>query len=151
MLDTNVLVALIRAGALGQYIDETYQPRASKFRPIISVVSVGELLSLSRQFDWGEKKTAPIYKLVGNLVVVDIDTPEILAAYGEIDHTSRAGGRKMGKNDVWIAATAKVTGATLLTTDRDFDHLSVGSPIHTPGMPAIGVRWIDPRSGERKD
>ncbi len=30
----------------------------------------------------------------------------------------------MGKNDLWIAATANATGATLLTTDSDFDHLS---------------------------
>ena len=29
----------------------------------------------------------------------------------------------MGKNDVWIAATAKVSGTTLLTTDGDFNHL----------------------------
>jgi predicted nucleic acid-binding protein len=29
----------------------------------------------------------------------------------------------MGKNDIWIAATVNVTGATLLTTDQDFDHL----------------------------
>jgi tRNA(fMet)-specific endonuclease VapC len=29
----------------------------------------------------------------------------------------------MGKNDIWIAATAKVTGIPLLTTDPDFDHL----------------------------
>ena len=30
----------------------------------------------------------------------------------------------MGKNDIWIAATAAVTGARLLTTDKDFDHFS---------------------------
>ena len=30
----------------------------------------------------------------------------------------------MGKNDVWIAATASVLDATLLTTDNDFDHLN---------------------------
>jgi tRNA(fMet)-specific endonuclease VapC len=29
----------------------------------------------------------------------------------------------MGKNDLWIAATASVLSATLLTTDKDFDHL----------------------------
>jgi len=29
----------------------------------------------------------------------------------------------MGDNDIWIAATASVLKATLLTTDRDFDHL----------------------------
>jgi predicted nucleic acid-binding protein len=30
----------------------------------------------------------------------------------------------MGKNDLWIAATASVLGAKLLTTDHGFDHLS---------------------------
>jgi tRNA(fMet)-specific endonuclease VapC len=29
----------------------------------------------------------------------------------------------MGKNDLWIASTANVTNATLLTIDSDFDHL----------------------------
>ena len=44
----------------------------------------------------------------------------------------------MGKNDVWIAATAAVTGATLLTTDRDFDRLT----------PQFLTRvWIDPDTG----
>jgi predicted nucleic acid-binding protein len=27
------------------------------------------------------------------------------------------------RNDLWIAAAAKAAGATLLTTDKDFDHL----------------------------
>jgi len=31
--------------------------------------------------------------------------------------------RNMGKNDLWIAATASVLGAKLLTTDGDFNHL----------------------------
>ena len=29
----------------------------------------------------------------------------------------------MGKNDVWIAATAQVTNTIILTADKDFDHL----------------------------
>ncbi len=29
----------------------------------------------------------------------------------------------MGKNDLWIAATAALTDARLLTSDRDFDLL----------------------------
>ena len=42
----------------------------------------------------------------------------------------------MGKNDLWIAATAFVTKATLLTTDKDFDHMH----------PAFLQRdWINPR------
>ena len=30
----------------------------------------------------------------------------------------------MGKNDLWIAATASAFDITLVTTDRDFDHLN---------------------------
>ena len=29
----------------------------------------------------------------------------------------------MGKNDIWIAATAHILNLTLVTTDHDFDHL----------------------------
>jgi len=29
----------------------------------------------------------------------------------------------MGKNDIWIAASAVFTNARILTTDEDFDHL----------------------------
>jgi predicted nucleic acid-binding protein len=35
---------------------------------------------------------------------------------------------------LWIAATAAVTKATLVTTDRDFDHLS-------PHL--IDLQWVD--------
>ena len=31
--------------------------------------------------------------------------------------------RNMGKNDLWIASTAHVLEATLITTDNDYDHL----------------------------
>jgi len=89
-------------------------------------------------------------KLVENLVVEDINSPEILSAYAEIDHASRIGGRNMGKNDVWIAATAKVAGAKLLTTGTDFEHLSTASPHHKKGMPAIDLIWIDPSLGKSK-
>jgi tRNA(fMet)-specific endonuclease VapC len=30
----------------------------------------------------------------------------------------------MGKNDVWLAATAHVGNFTFVTTDHDFDHLN---------------------------
>lgn len=150
LLDTNVLLALLRAGTLGEYIDATYQPRQAKFRPLVSVVSVGEILSLARQFGWGAKKVADISKLLDNLVVEDINFPEILAAYAEIDHASRVGGRKMGKNDVWIAATARVTGATLLKTDPDFDHLIAGRAPSGATMPTISGVWIDPKLGKPK-
>ena len=58
---------------------------------------------------------------------------DIIYRYAEIDAYSQnkltgqplgISARNMGKNDLWIAATASILGATLITTDQDFDHLN---------------------------
>ena len=125
-LDTNILVAYVRAGPLGEYIENMYHLRTSSFKPLICVVSVGEILSLAAMLRWSKKKVASLEELLNELVWIDINNPDILAAYAELDVVSQRhpdGARNMGKNDLWIASAAKVTGATLMTTDKDFDHL----------------------------
>ena len=47
----------------------------------------------------------------------------ILEGFAEIKTYAKEQGRTIGDNDIWIAATARATGACLLTTDRDFDFL----------------------------
>jgi len=56
-----------------------------------------------------------------------------MQAYAEIDAYSQGNlpgkplglsARNMGKNDLWIAASAYVSKAGLVTTDGDFDHLN---------------------------
>jgi tRNA(fMet)-specific endonuclease VapC len=72
--------------------------------------------------------------LLDNVVTVDINHPRVIEAYVELDLVSQThpdGARNMGKNDIWIAAAAKAAGATLLTTDGDFDHLI---PDHLAGV-----------------
>jgi tRNA(fMet)-specific endonuclease VapC len=123
LLDTNILVHVIRGKATGQAIDANFGLRAMLNRCVISVVSVGEMYSLARFWKWGPKKRAQLQGLLGQVAWIDINHPELLEAYGEIDNLSSAIGRSMGKNDVWIAATTKVAGIILLTTDGDFDHL----------------------------
>ena len=63
--------------------------------------------------------------------VVD-DNNSLIQMYSEIDAYSQSqhptlrlptSARKMGKNDLWIAATTAVHNATLISTDADFDHL----------------------------
>jgi tRNA(fMet)-specific endonuclease VapC len=63
--------------------------------------------------------------------------------YGEIDAWSLSVGRKMGKNDVWIAARARVTNTTLLTTDCDFDPLHPADPTRSW---QVDREWVDPTS-----
>jgi predicted nucleic acid-binding protein len=64
LLDTNILVALIRAGPLGQFIDATYKLHGQPYKPLICVVTKGEVRSLARQFGWGATKRQALADLV---------------------------------------------------------------------------------------
>ncbi len=124
LLDTNILLAYVRWQALAQYIEATHQLGTQQPAPIISIVSEAEIRVLAAQNQWGAFKRRMLEeKLLDFLTIIPIPYKDVLAAYVEIDDYSRRHGRFMGKNDVWIAATARVEQATILTTDRDFDHL----------------------------
>lgn len=137
LLDTNVVLHLMRGNALGQSIASAYGLRDSLNRGVISVVTVGEMLALARHRNWEAKKSSSLKALLDQLVWIDINAPDILEAYSVLDSESLKQGKRMGKNDVWIAATARVSGLTLLTTDLDFDHL------HGTWIDRI---WIDPKT-----
>jgi predicted nucleic acid-binding protein len=126
LLDTNVLLLLARGGPLGREIDERFGLRAAKQRPLVCIVSHGEVWALARRNGWGDDKQLALQNVLDNLVTVDISHPRVIECYVEIELSSQAhpdGDRNMGKNDLWIAAATKAAGATLLTTDLDFDHL----------------------------
>lgn len=85
-------------------------------------------------------RLAALKKALNALVTIDINVAEVIDAYVEIDIYSQQhsdGAKNMGKNDLWIAACAKATGAALLTTDKDFDHLN-------PDL--LSVEYVDPTS-----
>lgn len=139
LLCTNVVLALLRGNALGHAIEARFQILANPARSIISVVTHGELLALARQFGWGQSKLDKLRDQLERLIQIGIDDDALLDAYAEIDHASLQAGRTMGKNDLWIAATARASGLTLLTTDRDFDHLQ-GT--------WIDLVWINPDTSQ---
>lgn len=135
LLDTNILVHQVRRDAIGARIQRVYTPLLVMPQPIISVVTEGELRSLAFQLGWGQEKTDQAHYLLSYFQRATIETDEILQAYTLIDTFSERMGRSMGKNDLWIAATAHVIGATLLSTDKDFDHLD--------GQ-FLKREWVDP-------
>ena len=143
LIDTNSIVHLLRSDEVGRYADVTYGLSASGNRFIMSIVTVGEMYALARKLDWTERKRASMRTPLDNFPWVDISDPRILDAYGEIDCWSEANGRKMGKNDAWIAATARVTNTTILTTDKDFDDLH---PINPSRAWRVDREWVDPNS-----
>jgi tRNA(fMet)-specific endonuclease VapC len=123
LLDTNVVVELIRGNRRGKYIDEKFKLSRSIDTLHISVVTIGETLALARSLGWGKEKSEALKSILKQLIILDINNDEILNAYASIDHYSLRSGVRMGKNDVWIAATAHASETVLLTSDRDFDHL----------------------------
>ena len=65
---------------------------------------------------------------------IPINDPQMVKAYADIDAYSQGlhptipapqgfSAKNMGKNDLWIVATASVIGAKLVTADQDFAHL----------------------------
>ena len=139
LLDTNILVNWVRRGALYRHLQARYGVDTALAEHKVSVVSFGELRSFARQQDWGPRRLAAVETLLAGFTPLDINTPAVLAAYVEIDVASHSDGRDMGKNDLWIAATARARGIPLLTSDNDFDHL--------PALGLVAVEWVDPAAG----
>ncbi len=137
LLDTNVVVALVRNNDLGKYLDRTYRLTAGIHSFYVSVVLLGEVRALAQKFGWGPARQASLASLLTLFTPLDISYEDVLQAYADIDAYSEAHGRTMGKNDLWMAATARAFDLTLLTTDTDFDHL----------QPAwMDREWVDPAS-----
>ncbi len=123
VLDTNILVHLLRGKRAGQVIERWYQVSQRSPRAIISVVTKGELKALAYKLDWGMDKRATLGAMLTGLPAADISHRAVYDAYADLDFRSMSIGIKMGKNDLWIAATTIVAAGVLLTTDGDFDHL----------------------------
>ncbi len=139
LLDTNIIIHLIRKSTLGLDVDRAYSLTASRTRNLISVVSVGELLSFATRRNWGAGKISALEDALGELLWIDINDRAVLESYAQIEAFTLSSGRKLGQNDLWIAASTAVTGSTLLTTDRDFDHLNDSK---------LQRIWIDPNQGK---
>ena len=139
LLDTNILLAYVRGGNLGEYVEREYALSASPFRPFVCVVSIGEIKALAARRAWGEKRLARLSKLVEELTWVELGDPEVLEAYVDVVN-ARPRGWTIRDNDRWVAAVARATGARLLTTDTDFDYLAEAGILQRD--------YIDPARGK---
>ena len=151
LLDTGLLVGLVRSAPWALTAGEKHKLRDRDVVAATSVVCRGELLALAEKFGWGSTKRDQMDSVLDKLPIVDINHQSILQAYARIDAWTHGKAvtspkaaspprpaKPMGQNDLWVAATAHTTGYTLLSTDNDFQHLH--------------RRWLDfvyVRQGER--
>ncbi len=133
LLDTNIVVTYLRNTEVTRRLEDQLNLLSGENNLVVSVVSLGEIRSIARRNNWGEKKLMQLENIVKGFLIADIHMEEIIEKYAEIDAYSQGklkgegttfSSRNMGKNDLWIAATASVFDLELLTTDKDFDHLN---------------------------
>lgn len=122
VLDTNIVVHLLRGKAQAAAIQQAADLNAAP--NLTSRVVVGECMSLAHRLGWGAPRVERMHSLLGKLIIVEISPDAVLAKYAEFDALSLDAGRKMGKNDLWIAACTAAVGGVLVTGDDDFGVLA---------------------------
>jgi tRNA(fMet)-specific endonuclease VapC len=133
LLDTNILVIYVRDTEVTRRLENRLNLLTGEHNLILSVVSIGEIRSIAKQNNWKARKVAKLENIIADFLITDINIETIIERYAEIDAYSQGklsgekinfSSRNMGKNDLWIAATASVFNLELITTDKDFEHLN---------------------------
>jgi len=132
VLDTNIILVYLKDEQFKAAIEAQYDVFSESNNPIISVVTIGEIRSIALQNNWGAKRIEFVEQFLKEFVVIDVRYNDLINTYAEIDAFSQGkfarkplgtSSRNMGKNDLWIAATAHIMNAQLITMDKDFQHL----------------------------
>ncbi len=131
LLDTSIIVIYGRNREDAERIELKYNIFSGQNRLYISIVTLGEIDAFVKKMNLGERRRAKMQSLIDQLTIIGIHYDELIEAYGDIDAYSsgkipievnqgRFSAKNMGKNDLWIAATAKAFNLNLITTDKDY-------------------------------
>ncbi len=134
LVDTNILIQKVRESTLWEDVHKTYFKKGIKKYGFVSYITNVELYAFTYENNWGKKKIASLRESLKRFQTIPIENSDILNAYVQISAYSRNRHKSlrlpkkfpvinMGKNDLWIAATAAAGQLPLITTDKDFLHL----------------------------
>lgn len=130
LYDTNILIKIVRDKSETGKVRKSVNPEEDA--EFTSLINKAEILSIALQNNWGIRRMSRLEALFEEIIVIDLSDPQFLDAYVNIDAFSQGkhpkmhlegSAKNMGKNDLWIASTVSVLKFTLITTDKDFDHL----------------------------
>lgn len=131
LFDTNIVLAVGRANSSTRLLTALNPTDALIY---VSFATVAEAQSIAYQNGWGQRKASLIENFFAAVRIIGI-SDLLLPAYVGIDAYSQRNHpdyqtypfetpRNMGKNDLYISATASLLNLKLVTTDQDFDHLN---------------------------
>jgi len=136
LLDTGLLLGFSRGAQWASNASETLNLSDPEAMVFTSAICHGEMVALAEKNGWGSKKRTRLDQMLSKIPQLGISPDEIKNAYALIDtwtHGKPVAAPQdapppkpavpMKQNDLWIAATAHVSGATLISTDENFLHL----------------------------
>ena len=137
LLDTGLLLGFTRKAPWAMAARETLDLGDPETMVFTSVICQGEILALAEKNGWGSSRRGGLEQLLDQVPRLDIARKTIIGAYALIDAWTHGTSPMspnsapppkpavpMKQNDIWIAATAHASGATLVSTDKDFFHLN---------------------------
>ena len=131
VLDTCSIMHILRGNPQGEMVKD-YLNNLENVQLITSIVCLAEANCLALSNSWGSTKIDNLNNYFRKLVLIDIEqnNTDLIDSYVIMDAYSmgkatdpngnklKGSAKKMGKNDVWIAATANTLGAELITFDK---------------------------------
>lgn len=117
LLDTDAFSVLHRGGERAEGLRPVVEGRI----PLLSFVTVGELLRGALHASWGEAKRTQLQARIDAMTVLPYDEV-VIGAYAQITVDAVRIGHPLGQadhsNDAWIAATAVAHGVPLVSLNR---------------------------------
>jgi predicted nucleic acid-binding protein len=119
VLDTDVVSFLFKNDSRAQI----YFPRLQNRPWLISFMTEAELEQWVLLSNWGATRLEWLRLFLGKFVIVP-SSRDLVLKWAEVMVAARRGGRRIETADAWVAATALLYDATLLTHNRA-DYLGV--------------------------
>ncbi len=123
VLDTEVCGHLCRGDAYGAALEERFELKARRVAPMISAVTVGEVLRRARRLApltrWDVVQMDTLNAMLRNLNVVPLAGPVALE-FARLSARLDDSGQATDSARVWVAATASAMNATVLSHHSDF-------------------------------
>jgi len=113
LLDTNAVIAF-----RGMTRSVTLNLRAYSDLAI-SAITLGELFFGAQNSERREENLEELTRVIAGIEIIPIDSA-VAAEYPVIRHELKRRGLPIPRNDMWIAATARLHSMTLVTCDRHF-------------------------------
>jgi tRNA(fMet)-specific endonuclease VapC len=118
VVDTDVASALFRQHYLGRPLKAALSAVVQRYRPLISVITLGEARYGMAKGKWGAERARRLVEFYHRAFVVLPVEEDVADEYGRLRAATEAVGRPVADNDLWIAATATAVDVALVTLNR---------------------------------